>query len=90
MKTSNNIQSTYKAVVDTLKQERDELNVKMHLASLEVRDEWQEVEKKWEHAQSKARQLTKASGQSAHELGEAFSLLGDELKETYRRLRKTL
>ncbi|MFT6407930.1 MAG: vacuolar-type H+-ATPase subunit D/Vma8 [Arenicella sp.] len=90
MNTSNDIQNTYKSVIDALKNERDELNVKMHLASMEVRDEWAEVEKRWQHAQSKAHQLSKASGQSAHELGEAFSILGDELKETYRRIRRTL
>jgi hypothetical protein len=90
MTTSDNIQNTYKSVIDTLKAERDELNVKIHLASMEVRDEWVEIEKTWDHAQSKAHQLGKASGQSAHQLGEAFSILGDELAEAYRRLKKTL
>jgi hypothetical protein len=50
MKASIDIQSNYKSAIDNLKKERDELNVKMHLASMEVRDEWEEIEKKWQHA----------------------------------------
>lgn len=90
MTTKDNIKDTYKSVIDSLKEERDELNLKMHLAGMEVREEWEDVEKKWEHLQSKGRQLGKATGESTHELGKAFSILGDELKETYRRLKRAL
>lgn len=90
MTVRSNIKDSYRSAVEGLKQERDELNVKMHLAEMEVRDEWQEVEKKWEHFQTKAHELGKASGESAHELGEAFAILGEELKETYRRLKRAL
>jgi hypothetical protein len=90
MTSKDNIKNTYKSIIGTLKEERDELNVKMHLAGMEVRDEWHDVEKKWEHLQSKGHQLSKATGESAHELGDAFAILGDELKETYRRLKKKL
>ena len=90
MSTKESIKDTYNSVIESLKEDRDELNVKMHLAAMDVRDEWQEIEKKWEHLQSKGHQLGKATGESAHELGEAFSLLGEELKETYRRLKRAL
>jgi hypothetical protein len=90
MNTKDNISNTYKSVIDSLKEERDELNLKVHLASMEVRGEWQDVEKKWEKLQSKGRYLGKASGESVHELGEAFSILGNELKETYGRLTRSL
>ena len=88
--TNNKIKDSYQSVIDSLKQERDELNVKMHLAGMEVRDEWNDVEKKWEHLQSKGHQLGKATGESAHEIGEVFTKLGDELKETYKRLKRAL
>lgn len=90
MTTKDNFKNTYKSVISSLREERDELNLKMHLASMEVRDEWKDIEKKWQHLQTKERQLSKAAGESAHELGDAFSILGDELKETYRRLKRAL
>ncbi|MFT5573820.1 MAG: hypothetical protein ACI9FR_002756, partial [Cryomorphaceae bacterium] len=38
----------------------------------------------------KSKQLEKEAGHSAHEVGEAFAILGNELKESYRRLRQSL
>lgn len=90
IRTKDNLKEKYQSVIDSLREERDELNVKMHLAGMEVRDEWHEVEKKWEHLQSKGKHLSKATGESAHEIGESFSVLGHELKETYQRLKRSL
>ena len=80
----------YTELLNTLKTQRDELNVKMHLASMEVRDEWQVVEDKWEHLQSKGAQLEKEAGGAAHEVGEAISILGHEIKEGYKRIRNII
>ena len=88
MTTKDTIKDNYTSVIESLKKERDELNLKVHLAAMEVRDEWDSVEEKWEHLQSKGHQLSKVTDKSAHELGEAFSILGEELKETYRRFRQ--
>lgn len=90
MSTKDTLKENYTSVIESLKKERDELNLKMHLAAMEVRDEWDSVEEKWQHFQSKGHQLSQATGESAHELGEAFSILGDELKETYRRLKNSV
>ncbi|RBP52864.1 hypothetical protein [Arenicella xantha] len=90
MKTTADVKDKYQSLISTLKRERDELNVKVHLASMEVRDEWKGVEEKWEHLQSKGRQLGQATDESAHELGDAVSILGSELKETYKRLKRAL
>jgi hypothetical protein len=87
MSTSNNIENTYRSVIASIKQQRDELNVEMRLARMEVRGGWDEVEKKWQQAQSKAYQLDKASAESVHEHGQALSILSDELKETCKRLK---
>ena len=34
-------------LVEKLKTERDEINLKMHLASMEAKKEFEEAEKKW-------------------------------------------
>jgi hypothetical protein len=64
-----------------LKQMRDELNLKMHLASLEMKEEWEELEEKMESFSSRAGLET-----SRESVGEALGLLGGELKQGYRRL----
>lgn len=87
---SDDVKQKYHDVIDSVTTERDELKVKMHLASLEVQDEWKIVEDKWQHFKSKNAQLNHAASDSAHEIGEALSILGNELKESYKRLKKVL
>ncbi|MFT5574157.1 MAG: methionine synthase II (cobalamin-independent) [Cryomorphaceae bacterium] len=90
MKTSEDLKKISAQMAESVKTQRDELQVKMHLASLEIQTEWSEVENKWNHFSLKSKQLEKEAGHSAHEVGEAFAILGNELKESYRRLRQSL
>ncbi|MEJ8568097.1 hypothetical protein [Elongatibacter sediminis] len=73
------------ADLDDLKQEvkklRGEMELRLHLASLEAKDEWNALEGKWERFSSRA-----GLEDSAGNVGEALELLGDELKRGYRRL----
>ena len=85
-----NVKQKYQEMLDALKTQRDELNVKMHLASMELQDEWRMLEDKWQHFQSKTHQVEKEIGSSSHDIGDAFSLLGEELQQSYRRIRKVL
>lgn len=73
-----------------LKTERDELNVRMHLAAADVRDEWHELENRWEHFQSKSRQVKGAAEESAEDIGAALKLLARELRAGYVRVRSRL
>lgn len=77
--------SEFDDLVEDLKQKRDELRVKMHLASKDMQDEWQEIEEKWERFSSKAE--LEATGEG---LGDAFKDLGHELKLGYQRIRDAL
>ena len=74
---------------DDLKEElkglRDELDLKMHLASLELKDEWQELEGKWDRFSSRA-----GLEASAESVGSALGLLGDEIKAGYHRMKEAL
>lgn len=64
---------------------RGELELRVHLASLEAKDEWRELEGKWQRFSSRAGIET-----SAESVGEALDLLGEELKNGYRRLKAGL
>lgn len=68
-----------------LKKLRDELNLKMHLASMEMKQEWNELEGKWE-------KFSERTGleESALALGGSLEALGQELKKSYKRFRAGL
>jgi len=79
-------------ILEDLKQKRDELRVQIHLASKEVKDEWEELEEKMEDFSGKARQFAgdaklKETGAG---IGEALGQLGSELKRGYERIRNAI
>ena len=79
-------------LLEELKQKRDELRVQIHLASKEVKDEWEDFEKKMEDFSGKAKQFTKDAEfkETGAGLGEALGTLGHELKRGYERVRDAL
>ena len=79
-----------KKVVETLKQQRDELKVKIHLAKAEAGDEWEKAEKKWEQLKTKTRMLGTEAGDASKDIGAAAKQLAKEIKHGYDRIRKLL
>lgn len=73
-----------------LREERDELHVRMHLAGAEIRDEWDKLEPKFEHLQTKAQNVAASVGEASKDIGTALAILGDELRHGYARIRKSL
>ena len=77
------------ADIDSMKQEleqlRDEIKLKMHLASLDAKEEWGGLEKKWDdfHARAKL-------SEAGDDIGSAVSLLGEELKQAFIRFKNAL
>lgn len=79
-------------IVEELKQRRDELRVKVNLASKEIKDEWEELEEKMEEFAGKAKQFAddaklKETGEG---VGGALGQLGHELKAGYDRIWEAL
>jgi hypothetical protein len=68
-----------------LKKLRDELKLKMHLASMDMKQEWNELEGKWEKFSEKT-----GLDESAQALGGSLEALGAELKNSYKRFRAGL
>jgi len=77
---------------EELKQKRDELRVRMNLASKEIRDEWQDLEKKMDDFADKAKQFAEDAKlkETGSVLGDALGKLGQELKLGYERIREAL
>ena len=75
----------FEDLVADLKQKRDELRLKIHLASKEAQDEWEELEEKMQDFSSKAE-----LGKTGEGLGDALGKLGEELKLGYKRIRSAI
>ena len=77
-------------LVEKLKQERDELGIKLHLAKMEANEEWQELERKWSKLEAKMKQVGDAAAESTGDVRAAAELLGQEIKEGFKRIAKQL
>ena len=84
--------SDFDDIVAELKQRRDELRVKIHLASKDLKDEWDELEKKMEEFSGKARQFSEDAKlkETGSGIGDALKQLGGELKRGYERIRDAM
>ena len=78
------------AILEGLKQQRDSINVQLHLAKAEVRDEWEELEKKMEHLRAKANSVGHETQEVSRDVYEAAKLMAEEIKRGYDRIRKSL
>ena len=84
--------SEFDDLIADLRQKRDELRVKINLASKEVKDEWEELEEKMEEFSDKTKQFAddarlKETGEG---LGKALGQLGHEIKLGYDRIRTAI
>ncbi len=79
-------------LLEQLKKSRDEIRVQIHLASMEVREEWQELEGKMEDFSGRAKQFADDAKlrETGSELGSALGQVGHELKAGYERIRDAL
>ena len=79
-----------KKLVGDLTQQRDELNVKLHLAKAEVRDEWDKLDTKWEEIKGHMSTVSKEAEKTAESVTTAAGLLAEELKKGYERIKNAL
>jgi hypothetical protein len=77
-------------LLEELRAEREHLAVKMNLAKAEVRDEWEELERKWEHLRARGAQITETLGDTGGEVMDDLQMAGVDIKEGYRRLKDLL
>ncbi len=84
------VKDEFEILLAKLKIEREELNLKMHLASMEVKEEFAEAEKKWVHVKDKATEIADDSREVSEELIDKAKVIGEELKRAYRRIDKRL
>ena len=79
-----------KKILAYLKQERDEINLKLHLGEQELRDEMEDLEKQWQELRQRGDKVLSAADESSEDVVAALSLLGNEIKASYEKIRDSL
>lgn len=77
-------------LLESLKQQADELRLQLHLAKAEARGEWADIEEKLEEFKSKADEIRKEAGEASVDVLEAAKLVGEEVRNGFERIRKLL
>lgn len=75
---------------EQLQKLRDELKLQAHLFSMEVKDEWHELEQKWDKVNQELQPLEQATSTSLNEISAAAKLLMEEIKNGYERIKSSL
>ena len=83
-------QDEFSVLYGKLKTERDEILVKLHLASMEAREEFSETEEKWDLLKSKVLSIADDTKETSEEFLAKTRIISDELKDTYHRIIKRL
>lgn len=78
--------SEFDKLLERLKTERDNLKLKLHLGSMEAREEFDEAEKKWQQLKNKAAEVADDAVETSEEYLDRAKVIGEELKEAYRRI----
>ena len=77
-------------LLEKLKSERYELKLKLHLASMEAKEEFEEAEKNWDILKVKAAEIADDSKETSEEFIAKAKIVGEELKDAYSRISKRL
>jgi SMC interacting uncharacterized protein involved in chromosome segregation len=82
----DDVRGQIRETIEKLKQQRDELRVKVSLAKLEASDEWKVIEAKLAKAEAKAGEIGGATAESARDVGAAVKLLAEEVRDGFKNI----
>ncbi len=86
----NDVNKRIDEMISELKKERDELQVRIHLAKLEAGDEWQKIEAKLVKLEDKTKELGSATAEASQDVGAAAKLLGEEIRNGFKAIARHL
>lgn len=80
----------FEQVRQQLRQTRDELQLKIHLASLEIKDEWEKTQAQLEDLEVKIHQLSGEAKDAGHDLLCTIEKIGGEIESSFARIKRQL
>jgi phosphoribosylpyrophosphate synthetase len=84
------LKNEFESLLVNLDSVREELQLKLHLASMDAKDEFAEAEKQWLQVKNKAAEIADDSIETSEEYIAKAKIVGEELKEAYQRVAKRL
>ena len=84
------IKEEFNNLLDKLQLERGEITLKIHLATMEAKQEFEEAEKQWNGLKTKATEIADESVETTDEIIKKAKIVAEELKEAYCRIGKRL
>jgi len=82
--------TTLAELISTLKQERDELKLKAHLASAEAKEEWDALRGRLDKLLADYEPVKSAASESAGKVSASLKTVGEEILAGFHRIRKSL
>jgi hypothetical protein len=73
--------------ISQLKQLRDELRLKAHLAKADIKDEWERAEAKWHQLRQELPRIDDAKDDAIEALSGSAKRLATEIRQAYTRIR---
>ena len=83
-------QNSLDEIITSLKRERDELKLQMHLAGMEAKDEYERLSGKFEQLTQQYEPIGKAVDETAGNVVSALKLAGEEMLSGFQRVRKAI
>ena len=77
-------------LINKLKQERDELKLQVHLASMDAKDEYNRISDKVDQLSAQYDPVKDAVEETAENVFSALGMVADELKAGFQRVRKAV
>ncbi|MBI4754989.1 MAG: hypothetical protein HY778_06105 [Betaproteobacteria bacterium] len=86
----NEEKSQIDKLFDDLRQQRDELKLKIHLAQADARDEWEALETKWEQMKPRIEAAGEEAAKASRNVLSGLEIIGEEIRAGYHRIRERL
>lgn len=84
------LRNEFESLIGKLNTEREELQLKLHLAGMEAKEEFQQAEQQWQTIKQKAAEIADDSVETSEDFIAKAKIVGEELKDTYQRIHKRL
>ena len=78
--------SNLEEIISSLKQERDQIRVRLHLAGMEAKDEYERLSSKTEELLAQYEPLKDAVGETSENVLSALSLAAEEMKSGFSKI----
>lgn len=84
------LKNEFESLLGSLESVREELQLKLHLASMDAKDEFEAADKQWQLIKHKASEIADDTVETSEDYIAKAKIIGEELKEAYQRVAKRL